>query len=397
MNPEKKQQSPWKSSLIIGACAVIASITLLAIWCIPISISWRIILSVIQIIFIIVLLLHQTITHWEQLARRRTAITLQTLGSLLVIQVVATQALRVASTSAKMFVKTGESTFLNWEFVITLTSTSVWFDLSLAILGFAMLLSVLMFTKTYTPKNNKHEKDVLKKNEPSVNVNVTQIVNPSTIRKDLDVQKTLKYHLLDTYDSDLPPLIDIWVGREPEIELFREIKSGVIVITGIGGQGKSTLAAKSLELYRNNNVSDSFWMWRDCKEQADSFRTQLVSVIECYTRGIVTADKLDDANVTWLSKFFFKEVSKTKGFIVFDNVDHYVDVESSRFISDVSSFVQESLRVDHNFIVVFTCRPRISYPSVRFREVYLRGFEYNETRELFCIPSSQVGQMGVVC
>ena len=110
MNPEKKQQSPWKSSLIIGACAVIASITLLAIWCIPISISWRIILSVIQIIFIIVLLLHQTITHWEQLARRRTAITLQTLGSLLVIQVVATQALRVASTSAKMFVKTGEST-----------------------------------------------------------------------------------------------------------------------------------------------------------------------------------------------------------------------------------------------------------------------------------------------
>ena len=72
-----------------------------------------------------------------------------------------------------------------------------------------------------------------------------------------------------------------------------------------------------------------------------------------------------------------------QGVIVFDNVDHYVDVDQSLFTSAVSAFINEALRVEHQLVVILTCRPRISYASVRFREIYLRGLDANEALLLF--------------
>ena len=246
---------------------------------------------------------------------------------------------------------------------------------SLILTVITMIGSVIAYLDRRKRKNG-----VKPVSDKSVNLNVTQIVNSDS--KDFKNAKESKFHGLDTYDSDLPPLIDIWVGRGPELSLLEEMKNGVIAITGIGGQGKSALAAKTLEIYRKNNKY-AFWDWRDCREQANRFRTQLLSVVEHFSKGEVKADTLNDAEVDWLSKYFFRKVRDVKGFLVFDNVDHYVDVESSRFTSDVSAFVQESLRVKHNFLIIFTCRPRISYPSVRFREIFLRGLELNETMDLF--------------
>ena len=79
----------------------------------------------------------------------------------------------------------------------------------------------------------------------------------------------------------------------------------------------------------------------------------------------------------------FKKCGHIQGVIVFDNVDHYVDVDQSLFASAVSAFVNEALRVEHQLVVIFTCRPRISYASVRFREIYLRGLDANEALLLF--------------
>ena len=163
--------------------------------------------------------------------------------------------------------------------------------------------------------------DIIKQNNKA---NETIVRKSSTYLKQTK-KKEQGYRVLETYDSDAPPLIDIWVGRTQELSLFNEIQTGVLSITGIAGQGKSALAAKMLETYRKRNSRD-FWDWRDCREQANRFRTQLVSVIEHYSRGKITASMLSDADISWLSKFFFQKVADSKGLLVFDNVDHYVNV-----------------------------------------------------------------------
>jgi tetratricopeptide (TPR) repeat protein len=189
--------------------------------------------------------------------------------------------------------------------------------------------------------------------------------------------KTLK-----SYESDLIPYIDVWVGRQQEVELIESIKRGVTVITGFGGQGKSSLAAKCVrDLMKKNK--ELFWDWRDCKEESDRFRTQLVSVISNFTDGQYRIDTFSDASVADISKAFFKLINGSSGIIVFDNVDQYVNINENLFASDISCFINEALRVDHGFLILFTCRPRVSYPSPRFREIYLRGFSIDESKMLF--------------
>lgn len=213
------------------------------------------------------------------------------------------------------------------------------------------------------------------------NIHVNVIAN-ETLGKPLQSKKNKNGIVLNTYDCDLPPLLDIWVGRTPELQVLEDLNNGVLVITGIGGQGKSALAAKALSISRHKSP-DTFWDWRDCREQSDKFRTQLVSVLVHFEKGNIKPDALGDADINWLTKYFFQRVGKQRGTIIFDNVDHYVDVDNSLFTQGISTFVGEALRVDHNLLIIFTCRPRISYPSVRFREIYLRGFDLPETRDLF--------------
>lgn len=200
--------------------------------------------------------------------------------------------------------------------------------------------------------------------------------------KDATEIKITRNKEFKSYDSDLIPHVDVWVGRNQELELLESINRGVAVITGFGGQGKSALAAKCVRdlMKIDNNL---FWDWRDCKEESDRFRTQLVSVISNFTEGEYKVDTFSDASIVDISKAFFKLIGDRLGVIVFDNVDHYVNIDENLFTSDVSCFVNEALRVDHHFLILFTCRPRVSYPSPTFREIYLRGFSLEESKMLF--------------
>ncbi len=181
--------------------------------------------------------------------------------------------------------------------------------------------------------------------------------------------------------SDLPPVVDTWVGREPELELLSNLANGVAVITGIGGQGKSVLVAKFLENWLKDNP-EGFWDWRDCREEADRFFTQLIAIMEHLTGGPMTED-IAKANTRDVVRFFFQLVEKTQGIIVLDNVDSYVNESDERFSLGLSIFIQEALRVGHNLRIILTCRPRVFYPSPRFLEIPLTGIELDDAIELF--------------
>lgn len=215
------------------------------------------------------------------------------------------------------------------------------------------------------------------------NLDITTLV-PIVTREDNvnSVRVNIKRSDYRAYDSDLIPDVVVWVGRTQELELLESIRNGVTVITGFGGQGKSSLAAKCVRDLINAD-SQCAWDWRDCKEESDRFRTQLIAIISSFTDGEFPVDTFSEASVADISRAFFKLVGDQHGVIVFDNVDYYVDTTENLFTSDVSCFINEALRVEHNFLIILTCRPRVSYPSSKFREIYLRGFSYEESYKLF--------------
>lgn len=198
-------------------------------------------------------------------------------------------------------------------------------------------------------------------------------------------------HPFRVYGSDLRPVIDAWVGREPELTSFENIDSGVVVITGIGGQGKSFLVAKFLEIWPKKNPT-AFWDWRDCREEGERFYTQLIALIEHFTDGRVMGEQLADADTRAAIRYFFELVGDQKGVIVLDNVDHYVNQREEKFRLGVGVFVEEALRVAPNLLIILTCRPRVSYASARYVEIRLKGIELTDAVELFMLRGVSINE-----
>lgn len=182
--------------------------------------------------------------------------------------------------------------------------------------------------------------------------------------------------------TDSPPVVDVWVGRESELSVANRFQSGVIAVTGIGGQGKSAFASKYLGIWSRANPS-CFWDWRDCREQREQFHTKLVSIIENVSSGRILGNILEGAETKELIRIFFEIASNFKGMIILDNMDHYVDVSTGKFTIGVASFVESALQHGHNLTILITCRPRINYASPRFQEIHLKGISVNETVDLF--------------
>ncbi len=346
--------SYWRDSILVGLVLVVAFSVGYAIQFLPVTSSLKIFAYCVYGVFIVGVVLHRYYTNWETYAERRALNSISIIGWLFVGKALSSQIF-----SSDVFASTDFQSFFLVEVMTTANPET---DLAFAVIG--CLLCVIA---PYLIRNRMQ--------------GVSNRVADSYISQLLPHTRTTDtYEGHDTYDPDFPPLIDTWVGRESELQLAIEMGKGVIAITGIGGQGKSLLAAKIREEYLNNEGVSLFWDWRDCREQANRFRTQLVSVIEHYTEREYA---IGNESVKWLTTFFFRKLGNKRAIIVFDNVDYYVDIGRSRFISDVSIFLEEVLRIDTQALIIFTCRHRISYPSTRFREVYLTGLSFEETFRLF--------------
>jgi len=180
---------------------------------------------------------------------------------------------------------------------------------------------------------------------------------------------------------DFPPSTTVWVGRETELRRLSQVNR-VIAITGIGGQGKSALAAKFLE--RSVSAGDcDFWDWRDCKEESHTLNTQLALIIQRLTASGVMAPTLQGERTAYLIEILFTLLENRRALIVFDNTDQYVDVERARFVAGLDLLVARALKTGHSSTFVFTCRPHLEFLGDGYLSIALNGLTRDDALRLF--------------
>lgn len=197
---------------------------------------------------------------------------------------------------------------------------------------------------------------------------------------------------------DHPPMADAWVGRETELRQMLSSWPKVIAITGLGGNGKSTLAAKYLEL-RQGAEEIAYSCWADCREQGNTLHTKLVGMAERISNGKVKASQLGTLDTESVIETLLGLLGDTKAILVFDNIDQYVDVEECKAVNSMGMLMERALSRNHSAQFIFTARPKLEYSDANFLQLQLGGLSVEETRRLFEVrgvtldPARASGQM----
>jgi len=402
-NLAKKNKLPITILVVTGFLSLTCSILIIRYFLLP---WWSSILILLAIGLIISAFVWR-LKHWRDFADRKAVMILQFFGAILFGRAIA--GLAGVGLNVSMVKNEYTAKFL----FSVVTGGSFAQNFVLLLIAFAMLISTKLFTFPPTSRRRKIQVPLPgDQGKPETLISIrTSAVRKSGVgnsefdtidqgaaiplgipeeklsRLDLSLIKPLKPRELrraikiSSYDSDRPPLTDVWVGRERELKLIQNLQ-GVVAVTGIGGQGKSTFVAKALASWMGEETG-RFWDWRDCREHGERFRVQLLSLIERMTDGDLTGDALAGVTDNELARLFLHITRDVSGFLVFDNVDHYTNSDNGEFVHIVHELTRLALLQNTGLLIVFTCRPSISYPDVRFREIPLKGLSVSQAEELF--------------
>lgn len=202
--------------------------------------------------------------------------------------------------------------------------------------------------------------------------------SPAVTRHDRE-----KLFRLPPQECDRPPNVDVWVGRENELRALETSKANVVIICGIGGEGKSALTAHYIGNLRTDESNYRIWDWRDCKEQSDRIRTQLVEALVRFSRGRISSNDLAEAEDEEIVDILIDTVKDEGAVIVLDNVDSYVDLENSAFTGMLDVLVSKFSGVSSTSRIMLTCRPTVEYASSSIITLSLKGISPEEAIELF--------------
>ncbi|GHD15582.1 hypothetical protein GCM10016234_22670 [Tianweitania populi] len=207
---------------------------------------------------------------------------------------------------------------------------------------------------------------------------VEAVSHPETVpKKSAEVPPRIK-----KADSDRPPSVDVWVGREAELRTLETTQAKVILISGIGGQGKSTLAANYISQINQDESHFTYSDWRDCREEGDRIRTQLIAAIERTSESNTSIDLTTSSDAD-LVELFIERTFALHCIFVLDNVDHYVDLENLVFTGLLHRLVERFSQSPTPSRLVITCRPNVSYDFSAVIALPLEGLSLDETEVLF--------------
>lgn len=193
----------------------------------------------------------------------------------------------------------------------------------------------------------------------------------------------LKPLRLAPLECDRPPSIDVWVGRENELRALETSKAKAVIVCGIGGEGKSALASHYVRTLGDREVRYRLWDWRDCKEQNDRIRTQIVEIIVRFSNGSILASQLAEADDVEVIEVLLDQIADARAVLVFDNVDSYVDLENRTFTGLLDLLIQRLSTAQSTSRIVLTCRPDVHYAASSVITIAMKGISEDEAIELF--------------
>lgn len=216
-----------------------------------------------------------------------------------------------------------------------------------------------------------------------VSTTVREISSGRNGRRQVRIAVDFDLPNLTSSETDSPLIVEPWIGRDQELSILDSATTPVAFITGIGGQGKSALAGRFLQLQCLREPSRfSFWDWRDCKEESERLNTQLLRQIERLSNDAIDTGKIETTDVRAVIDIFFRVIGERSALFVFDNVDQYVDLESFRLTKGLDYLVSEAQARSHKCFFLFTCRPNVEVDESRTLRLPLEGLTVEETREL---------------
>ncbi|WP_168121267.1 metallophosphoesterase [Paenibacillus sp. HB172176] len=175
-----------------------------------------------------------------------------------------------------------------------------------------------------------------------------------------------------------------WVGRGYELSLLDSKRTSVLAITGTGGQGKSALASEFLRRYsRGENSKYEAGIWIDCRELPDSLHFKIIQTLDSLSGGVESTALYRDEKLEDTVKRFSKYLIEYKLLLVFDNIDAYVKVDTEGPTSELEPFLNSVLNIEHDSLIIFTCRPSFIHDSADFYNLKLSGLSVADGIEFF--------------
>jgi 3',5'-cyclic AMP phosphodiesterase CpdA/tetratricopeptide (TPR) repeat protein len=175
-----------------------------------------------------------------------------------------------------------------------------------------------------------------------------------------------------------------FVGRSDELKDLLDPKLKLAAITGIGGLGKTSLAAEYFRRYAwGKDPNFEVGVWVDCRELALSLHSKIIELLETLSGGVETVALYRDETLKDTAKRFLSHLKLRRTLVVFDNVDAYVSTDSEGVNVEFKTIVETILNNEHQSLVLFTCRPPFSDNRQGFRSFRLNGFNDKEAIAYF--------------
>ncbi len=184
-------------------------------------------------------------------------------------------------------------------------------------------------------------------------------------------------------DLDPIPVTKCWSGREEELEMFSRGYASVISISGVGGQGKTALAAEFMRRDAEDKRQFEQRVWVDCRELEDTMHTKLLRILERLTDGKESESLYKEEQLRDTIKRFQRYVNQHKVMIVFDNIDAYVVFDTGELVGELSEVIDGLLTQPTSSLIILTCRTAIYNSSANFRTIPLDGLRESEGIEYF--------------
>lgn len=178
---------------------------------------------------------------------------------------------------------------------------------------------------------------------------------PFSIKELQEPNKSAVYETINSVEVDRVPMNSGWVGRTEELDVLADPHIKMAAITGIGGQGKTALAAQFLRQFaRGENALFDLGVWVDCREIPDSFHAKVIELLAALSNGTESVALYRDEKIEDTVKRLLHHLRSNRVLIVFDNVDPYVKADSEGATGEFKPIVDMVLNNEHNSLLLIT-------------------------------------------